>query len=119
MAKLQDGFISRLDINPTGVIIAFAVWILPIISIEFMWLEFFTPLPVFYFMVESEPARGVNTLAAALLVTGLIATVVGAATAFFFSVTMLPVGYVLAKSMASKAAPAQAGFRAFIALLLS
>jgi uncharacterized protein YybS (DUF2232 family) len=57
-------------------------------------------------------------LTGALLLTGLTAIVVGAATAFFFLVTMLPVGYVLAKSMVTKAGPAQAGFRAFIALLL-
>ena len=118
MAKLQDGFISRLDINPTGMTIAFAVWILPIISIEFVWLQFFAPLPAFYFLVESGPARGINTLTGALLITGLTATVVGAATAFFFVLTMLPVGYVLAKSMETKAGPIQAGVRALIALLL-
>lgn len=118
MAKLQDGFISRLDINPAGVTIAFAVWILPIISVEFMWLQFFAPLPVFYFLVESKSARGINTLTAALLITGLTATVVGAATAFFFLLTMLPVGYVMAKSMASGADPVQAGLRSFIALLV-
>ncbi|MEN8134773.1 MAG: DUF2232 domain-containing protein [Thermodesulfobacteriota bacterium] len=118
MAKLQDGLISRLDINPTGIAITFAVWILPIINVEFVWLQFFAPLPVFYFLVESGASRGVNTLTGALLITGLTATAVGAATAFFFLVTMLPVGYVLAKSMATKAAPIQAGFKAFVALLL-
>ncbi len=119
MAKLQNGFISRLDINPTAITIAFAVWILPIVSVEFVWLQFFAPLPVFYFLVESGPARGVNTLTGALLITGLTATAAGAATAFFFLVTMLPVGYVLAKSMATKTDPVQAGFRAFVALLLA
>jgi uncharacterized protein YybS (DUF2232 family) len=114
MTRLQDGLISRLDINPADMTIAFAVWILPIISIEFMWLQFFTPLPVFYFLVKSGAARGINTLAAALLLTGLTATLVGDVTGFFFSVTMLPVGFVLA----AKRAPARAGLRAFIALLL-
>lgn len=118
MAKLQDGFFSRLDINPTGITIAFAVWILPIVSIEFVWLQFFAPLPVFYFLVESGSARGINTLSGALLLTGLTATVVGAVTAFFFLATMLPVGYVLAKCMAAKTGPIQSGLRASIALLL-
>jgi uncharacterized protein YybS (DUF2232 family) len=118
MAKLQDGLISRPDINPIGITITFAVWILPIISIEFVWLQFFAPLPVFYFLVESGTARGVNTLSAALLITGLTATIAGEATAFFFSVTMLPVGYVLAGCLAAKVDPLQAGLRSFIALLL-
>ena len=117
MAK-QDGLLSRLDINPAGITVVFAFWILPIISIEFVWLQFFTPLPVFYFLVQSGTTRGVNTLAAALLITGLTATAIGAATAFFFSVTMLPVGYVLATSRAAKTSPVQAGLRSFIALLL-
>lgn len=118
MAKLQDGFFSRLDINPTGITIAFAVWILPIVSIEFVWLQFFAPLPVFYFLVASGSARGINTLTGALLLTGLTATVAGSVTAFFFLATMLPVGYVLAKCMAAKTGPIQSGLRAFIALLL-
>lgn len=114
MARLQDGPLSRLDINPADMAIAFAVWILPIISIEFLWLQFFTPLPVFYFLLKSGAARGVNTLAAALLLTGLTATIAGAVTGFFFSVTLLPIGFVLA----AKKEPVQAGLRAFIALLL-
>lgn len=119
MAELQKGLLSRLNLSPTGVTVAFAVWILPIISVEFVWLQFFTPLPVFYFLAESGPARGINTIAAALLLTGLTATAVGATTAFFFAVTMLPVGYVLAAGLAAKTGPVQTGFRSVLTLLLA
>lgn len=118
MTKLRDGFISRLDINPAELAVAFAVWILPIVSIEFVWLQFFTPLPVFFILVEARTNRGINTLAGALLITGLTATAVGASTAFFFSVTMLPVGYILARSMALKSAPVMAGGKSFLVILL-
>lgn len=98
--------------------IALAVWILPIVSIEFVWLQFFAPLPVFYYLVKSETGRGINTLAAALLLTGVVATATGAATAFFFTATMLPSGYMLAKAAAEKNDPVQAGLKSLIALLL-
>ena len=65
-------------------LIAFTLWILPIVNVEFVWLQFFAPLPVFYLLVESGPSRGISTLTGALLITGLTATVVGAVTAFFF-----------------------------------
>lgn len=118
MAKLLNGFLSLSDVNPKGIAIVFAIWILPIISVELVWLQFFTPVPVFYFLAGSEAPRGMNTLTAALLITGLVATAVGAATAFFFSLTMLPVGYVLATSKAANNGPVQSGLRAFVVLLL-
>ncbi|MDF1577337.1 MAG: DUF2232 domain-containing protein [Desulfurivibrionaceae bacterium] len=119
MADSRDGIISRLKIDPAGVAIAFTVWILPIVSIEFIWLQLFTPLPLFYYLVEPGRGRGVNTLAAALLITGLAATASGAATAFFFLVTMMPAGYMLAAGMAANTGPVRTGLGAFIALLLS
>jgi uncharacterized protein YybS (DUF2232 family) len=92
--------------------------LLPIISLEFMWLQFFAPLPVFYYLTAQGRARGMNTLSAALLVTGLIATLTGAAAGFFFSATMLPVGYILARSAAGKDAPLRSGVMAFTLLLI-
>ena len=118
MARSEGGLISRLEINPAGIAISFAVWLLPIISLEFMWLQFFAPLPVFYYLSESSKDRGINTLAAALLITGLTATLLGSATGFFFSATMLPTGYILARSAAVEDSPIKSGGMAFIALLL-
>ncbi|MEN8142574.1 MAG: DUF2232 domain-containing protein [Thermodesulfobacteriota bacterium] len=118
MADSAGGSIPRLNINPLGLLIVFAVWIMPIISLEFIWLQFFAPLPVFYYLVKSETGLGINTLAAALLLTGIIATATGAANAFFFTATMLPAGYLLARGAAEGNSPLQAGLKAFIALLL-
>jgi len=119
MIKLQDGIISRLKIDPAGVAIALTVWFLPIISVEFMWLQFFTPLPVFYYLMGSGRGRGINTLAVALLITGLAATAFGATAAFFFLATLMPVGYILAANMASKKGPVRAGLSAFVMLIIS
>ncbi len=119
MAELQDGIISRLKIDPAGVAIAFTVWILPIVSVEFMWLQFITPLPVFYYLMEPGRGRGVNTLSVALLITGVTSIVFGAATSFFFLVTMMPAGYMLASGTTPKTGPIRAGLGAFIALVLS
>jgi uncharacterized protein YybS (DUF2232 family) len=119
MTNLRDGLISRLKIDPAGVAIVFAIWILPIVSVEFMWLQFLAPLPIFYYLMEQGRGRGVNTLAAALLMTGVTATATGAVGALVFLVTMMPAGYMLAASMAAKHGPVRAGLGAFIALLLS
>ncbi len=118
MVRTEGDLISRLGINPAGVAISSAIWLLPIISIEFMWLQFFAPLPVFYYLTALGRGRGINTLSAALLITGLIATMIGAAAGFFFSATMLPVGYILARSAAGKDAPLRSGVMAFTILLL-
>jgi uncharacterized protein YybS (DUF2232 family) len=118
MARIEGDLISRLGINPAGIAISSAIWLLPIISLEFMWLQFFAPLPVFYYLTAQGRARGMNTLSAALLVTGLIATLTGAAAGFFFSATMLPVGYILARSAARKDAPLRSGVMAFTILLI-
>lgn len=119
MTKLQDGIIARLKIDPAGVGIAFTVWILPIVSVEFAWLQFFTPLPVFYYLMETGRGRAINTLAAALLITGITATAFGAATGFFFLVTLMPAGYILAASIAAGRSPLRSGLGAAIALLVS
>jgi uncharacterized protein YybS (DUF2232 family) len=118
MARIEGDLISRLGINPAGIAISSAIWLLPIISLEFMWLQFFAPLPVFYYLTAQGRARGMNTLSAAPLVTGLIATLTGAAAGFFFSATMLPVGYILARSAARKDAPLRSGVMAFTLLLI-
>lgn len=118
MADSAGGSIPRLNINPVGLLITFAVWIMPIVSLEFMWLQFFAPLPVFYYLVKSEAGQGINTLAAALLLAGITATAAGAATAFFFTATMLPAGYILAKAAAENNSPLQAGLKSLIALLM-
>jgi uncharacterized protein YybS (DUF2232 family) len=118
MARTESDLFSRLEINPVGMAISFAIWLLPIVSLEFMWLQFFAPLPVFYYLTALGRGRGINTLAAALLITGLIATLLGAAAGFFFSATMLPVGYILAKSAAGKDMPLRSGAMAFTALLI-
>ena len=117
MTDSAGGYIPRLNINPGALLITLAVWIMPIASLEFMWLQFFAPLPVFNYLVKSEQGQIINTLAAALLLAGIIATAAGAATAFFFTATMLPAGYMLARAATGNTNPVHAGFKALIALL--
>lgn len=118
MADPAGGSIARLNINPGALLITLAVWILPIVSLELMWLQFFAPLPVFYYLVKLNRGQFINTLSGALLLAGITAMAAGGATAFFFTATMLPAGYLLAKAVADGTDPVWAGFKALIALLL-
>ncbi len=118
MADRQGSFFSSIDINVPGTAVAASIWTFPVIIPGFLWLQFFSPLPVFYYLYDSGYTKGVNTLAAALLITGLVALATGTVTAMIFSLVMLPAGYSMARSAAIGGSPVRTGLNGLITLLI-
>lgn len=118
MADRQGSFFSSIDINISGTALAASVWTLPVIVPGFLWLQFFSPLPVFYYLYVSGYSKGINTLAAALLLTGFIAIATSAVSALVFSIVLLPAGYSMARSAVMGGSPAKTGLNGLITLLV-
>lgn len=119
MDKDANYYLGKLNLSPAGVVVAVLTWTLPAISPFFMGLQILAPLPVFYYLVESGRPRGVNTISAALLISGLVMLMTGKLGGIMFTLLMLPAGISLAREARKKeSTPVQAGFRASLILLL-
>ncbi len=65
----------------------------------FLWLYFFTPLPVIYYMTVLGFDRGLKVIAYAALVASVIALTLGDWQALFYSFSLIPTGVVLNRSI--------------------
>lgn len=119
MISQQNSFFDRFNLNVVAVAIAAATWTLPAVSLVFMGLQIFAPLPAFYFMVELGQRRGLTTLVAALLISGMVGALIGQTGAIMFTVLMLPAGLIMAWDILGKQSnPMKAGFKSLLVLLL-
>lgn len=119
MINLRHSLVGKLQINPVAAAITVSTWTLPAITPVLMGLQIFAPLPAFYYLVESGRSRGLATLALALLISGIISTLIGQSGAFIFTLLMLPAGITLARGARNKGGePGRAGLNAFLVLVL-
>lgn len=119
MISQLSSFFDRLNLNVAATAVTASAWTLPAISPVFMGLQFFAPLPAFYFLVELGQRRGLTTLAAAMLISGMISIVIGQAGVFMFTALMLPAGMIMAKGVLNKQSnPVRTGFKSLLVLLL-
>lgn len=118
MINQRHSFFDRLNLNVVATAVAASAWALPAVSPVFMGLQIFAPLPAFYFLVELGQRRGLTSLAAALVISGLISVLVGQAGVFMFTALMLPAGLILAKEVLAKQSnPVRSGFKALLVLV--
>ena len=119
MDKEPDSFLKKLDLSPTGAVVTVLTWTLPAVTPLFLGLQILAPLPVFYYLLESGRTRGINTISVALLVSGLVMFLAGQLGGFIFTLSMLPVGVILAREAQKKEhSPVRSGFKACLILLL-
>jgi len=74
------------------------VFSLPILFADLGWLQGLAPLPVLYYLSVYGFERGTGMVAKALGITGILAIFTGTLPAFFFSLTILPLGVILARA---------------------
>jgi uncharacterized protein YybS (DUF2232 family) len=114
----RNSFFDRLNLNVVAIAVAASVWALPAVSPIFMGLQIFAPLPAFFFLVELGQRRGLTSLTAALLISGMISLLVGQAGVFMFTALMLPAGLIMAKEVLDKQSnPVRTGFKALLVLV--
>jgi uncharacterized protein YybS (DUF2232 family) len=120
MKKDTNSFFDKLNLSPSGTLVATLTWTLPAIPPFFVGLQILAPLPVFYYLVASGQNRGINTIGAALLFSALIMLLAGQIGGFIFTLLMLPAGLCLAREARKKeGSPVRSGLRASLILLLS
>jgi uncharacterized protein YybS (DUF2232 family) len=74
------------------------VFSLPFLLAGFGWLQALAPLPVYYYVTLFGFARGSTLVVKALGIAALVALFSGALPALLFSLTILPLGLLLARS---------------------
>lgn len=99
-----------------GIAAAALIIALPSIHREFGWLASMIPLPVFYYLVLYGQKRGGRLIAGATGVAALVAAFLGSFTYYLFSLTMMPVGILLAQSAGRREPAIIAGLKG-VALL--
>ena len=91
---------------------------LPVLNLNLIWLQLVAPLPVFYGIALFGREKGVKLLAAAILVTGTVAMSVGTIHTFAITLSLLPAGYIFARSLQKGIPPLQGAIWGMIYFLL-
>lgn len=81
-----------------AVVIAALVFSLPTLFPGLGWLQALTPLPVYYYLNVYGVARGTGLVVKAGGIAAILALFAGTLPDFFFSLTILPLGFILARS---------------------
>jgi uncharacterized protein YybS (DUF2232 family) len=119
MISQRNSFFDKLNLNVVAIAVAATAWALPAVSPVFVGLQIFAPLPAFYFLVELGQRRGLTTLAAALLISGMVSVLLSQSGVFMFTTLMLPAGLIMAKEVLNKqSSPVRTGFKALLVLVL-
>lgn len=100
----------------SGIAVAAAIIAIPSIHRELGWLASMIPLPILYYFVLYGQKRGATIIAGATGCAALIAALFGSMTYYLFSLTMVPVGLVLAQGALRKDSVMSAGLKG-VALL--
>nr|MBF0222119.1 DUF2232 domain-containing protein [Desulfobulbaceae bacterium] len=79
-----------------------AIFALPTISGGVALLYFLTPLPLVFLPIYLGFEKGFKIILHSILLSGVIALAFGSLSVLFFSLTLLPVGFVLARSINRK-----------------
>lgn len=99
------------------IIITAVLYFLPAIVGEFGWMRLFAPLPAFYLLVTCGEGHGNALLSKAVLLAGVITLVFARLPFLLITLTFLPSGYVLARSLKKKETPNRTGLLASATLL--
>ncbi|MBI5557930.1 MAG: DUF2232 domain-containing protein [Deltaproteobacteria bacterium] len=104
------------DVLLKGAILTLVLF-LPAISGELGWIRTFIPLPAFYILVTTGEARGSSILIKSILAAGVGFLLIGKLQSFFFSVSFLPLAYVLARAVQNNRSVLRAGMTGALMLI--
>ncbi|ADH85847.1 DUF2232 domain-containing protein [Desulfurivibrio alkaliphilus] len=106
---------------PTGQLPALAVTaaplLLPLLSPGMIWLQSLIPMVVAYQMVALGYHQGRTVVIWAMLAAAMVALISGGLLILFFGLSMVPLGYILARGIALGEAPNWAGAKGLVYLL--
>lgn len=111
------GFYDRTYLR--GVALSTAMLILPSLSVGMAWLFFLSPLPLIYFPIAHGFEKGFKIIFHATLISCGIALAVGTVPVLLFSLSLMPAGFMLARSVNQKLTIHDAFVKGTIALGLS
>lgn len=113
----MQGFVGAGQEIRIGMVILIAVFSLPAINPDITgWLSSLVPLPVFYYLICFGKEQGSVLIRNAILLAGGIALIFGSLPPLFFSLTMVPLGFVFFHAAQKKTPPAQTGFNGILVL---
>jgi len=92
-----------------GLALTIAVLTLPALSAGLAWLMFFSSLPIIYFPIASGVDKGFRIIFHATLISCGIALLTGTSALLLLSLSLMPAGFVVARSLNRKE-PAQVSF---------
>lgn len=87
------------------------VFSVPTFFVGLEWLQCLMPLPVYYFLSVYEQKRGAVIIAAALAIVGGMTFWTGTLPGLLFSLTFLPVGFILARADRKSESAQRAGIQ--------
>ncbi len=82
-----------------GVGLSIAVLLMPTLSVGMAWLFFFAPLPLIYFPIAHGFDKGFRIIFHATLISVGIALLTGTIPVLLFSLSLMPAGFVVARSL--------------------
>lgn len=85
-----------------GVALSTAVLLLPTLSVGVAWLFFFSPLPLIYFPIAHGFDKGFRIIFHATLISVGIALLTGTLPVLLFSLSLMPAGFIVARSLSRK-----------------
>jgi uncharacterized protein YybS (DUF2232 family) len=102
-----------------GVVLSVAMLTLPALSVGMAWLFFLTPLPLIYFPIAQGFEKGFKSILHAALISIGIALLLGTIPVLLFSFSLMPAGFMLARSINQKQSIHDAFFKGTIVLGLT
>lgn len=93
-------------------VIAGGVFSLPALTGSFVWLCFLAPLPVFYYLSSLGQDQGTKIIIRAAVAAGILAIISKVMPVLIFSLSMVPVGFILAGSVKKKESPILSALKA-------
>lgn len=102
-----------------GVALSTALLTLPGLSASMAWLFFLSPLPLIYFPIAHGLDKGFRIIFHAILIATGIALLIGNLSVLLLSLSMMPAGFMMAKSLYQKRPAYDAFSKGTVALTLS
>jgi len=102
-----------------GIALTTAMLTLPALSVGMAWLFFLSPLPLIYFPIAHGFSKGFRIIFHGTLIACAIALLTGTAPIVLFSCSLMPAGFVLARSLQQQKSIDDALLKGSLALALS
>ena len=106
---------TRPPLTPEGIkalLLVAAPLLLPSIGPHLAWLHTLVPLSVAYHLVVLGGRRGNVLVVQAMLLAGLAALLAQSMVVYLFGISMVPLGYILARGFSRNLDPSQVGLQA-------